>query len=60
MSVDFAEEIGIRDHTIVRREMATLVTKKAYLYLGGKDDVSVRVENRVTGIAAKRSVGMSG
>ena len=60
LSVEFARDIGIGDHGIVRRKMAALVTKKAYLDLGDKDDVSVRVENRGTGFAAKRSVGMSG
>ena len=60
LSVEFARDIGIGDHGIVRRKMAALVTKKAYLDLGGKDDVSVRVENRGTGFAAKRSIGMSG
>ena len=60
LSVEFAREIGIGDHGIVRREMAALVTKKAYLDLGGEDDISVRVENRGTGFVAKQSVGMSG
>ena len=60
LSVDFAEEIGIRDHTIVRKEMVALVIEGADPDLGGEDGASVRVENRGTGFAAKRSVGEHG
>ena len=51
LSVDFAEEIGIGDHGIVRREMVALVTEGADLDLGGEDDASVRVEDRGIGFA---------
>ena len=59
MSVEFAAEIGIGDHGIVRREMVALITEVADPDLGGKDNASLRLENRGTGFAAKRSVGMS-
>ena len=55
LSVEFAGEIGIEDHGIVRREMVMLVTKGANL--GGEDDASIKVENRGTGFAVKQSVG---
>ena len=58
LSVEFAGEIGIEDHGIVRREMVMLVTKGANL--GGEDDASISVENRGIGFAAKRSVGERG
>nr|POF20962.1 hypothetical protein CFP56_39985 [Quercus suber] len=60
LSVEFAKEIGIEDHGIVRREMVALVTKKADPDLGSKDNTSLRVENRGTGFATKRSVGERG
>nr|POF08767.1 hypothetical protein CFP56_39250 [Quercus suber] len=41
-------------------EEGALVTKGANPNLAGEDDASVRVENRGTGFAAKRSVGRSG
>ena len=40
--------------------MVALVTEGADPDLGGEDDASVRVENRGTGFAAKRSVGERG
>ena len=55
LSVEFAKEIGIGDHGMVRREMVTLVTEGADL--GGEDDASVRFENRGTGFVAKQSIG---
>ena len=55
LSVEFAGEIGIEDHGIVRREMVMLVTKGANL--GGEDDASIKVENRGTGFAVKQSIG---
>nr|POE61608.1 hypothetical protein CFP56_64301 [Quercus suber] len=61
LSVDFAREIGIEDHGIVRREMVALVTEGADPDLGGEDDASVRVENKGTSsFATKWSIGMSG
>ena len=60
LSVEFAEEISIGDHGIVRREMVALVIERANLDLGSEDDASVRVENRGIGFVAKRSVGEHG
>lgn len=45
LSVEFAGEIGVGDHGIVRREMVALVTERADPDLGGEVDASVRVEN---------------
>ena len=60
LSVEFAGEIGIGDHGIVRTEMVALIMEGTDPNLGSEDDTSVRVENRGTGFVAKRSVGMSG
>ena len=60
LSVEFAGEISIGDHGIVRREMVALVIERANLDLGSEDDASVRVENRGIGFVAKRSVGEHG
>ena len=60
LSVEFAREIGIGDHGIVRKEMVALVIERANPDLSGEDDASVRVENKGIGFAAKRSVGGRG
>ena len=60
LSVEFAREIGIGDHGIVRREMVALVIEMANPDLSGEDNASVRVENKGTSFAAKRSIGERG
>ena len=53
LSVEFAREIGIGDHGIVRKEMVALVIERANPDLSGEDDASVRVENKGTGFVVK-------
>lgn len=60
LRIKLARQMGLGDHGIMRREMTSLVTKRADPNLCGEVDTRKRVENGGARLATERRVRESG